>query len=501
MQARVRQAAAPRKEKDEREVEQAIDSALAKAPPSRASQRRGGNGAAPPGEDGAVPPGEDTAESPPEYRFEAPRIALELGPSWREHTRHTVGMGWFRRARQGQLWDRDPNGVAVRNVLRATCYEPGAMIRAKSGTGTASIAKELADECNAPPELWDAGEVIGLPSGDCFDLVAGERRAATADEFISHRVAVDPEQGEPTLWLRVLREAVAGLREPEAVVAWLRWWCRHTLERHCDPEIALFQYGPAGSGKSTIADGWTDLTGTYATRVAGERFAPRGFSSHSQWIAMLAGRRLVRVPELPDGARWDTATLNGLVSGEVMEANLMRCNSVNFISTCKVWITGNHRPVAPPGSGLWRRLRVWECLTPHERPDDSLRRELRSESGRILAWALAADREQPECPSELRTAVERYRSDVSRHSHWFEEHVVEEPGAFLPGGDLRARYDRWCCEENEAPMSPHEFNRTLAERFPGARSEREYVTLSDGARRRVRGWRGLRFPRTDPSAA
>ena len=497
MQARVRQAATPREEKDEREVEQAIDSALAKAPPC-APRRRGGNGAAPPGEDAAeLPPesGKDAVESPPEYRFEAPHIALELGPSWRKHSRHTVGMGWFRRARQGRLWDRDPNGIAVRNALRGTCYGPRATIRAKSGTGTTSIAKELADECNAPPELWDAGEVIGLPSGDVFDLASGERRGARVDEFVSQRVAVDPAEGEPTLWLTVLREAVAGLREPEAVMAWLRWWCRHTLEHNCDPEIALFVFGPPESGKSTIADTWTDATGSYSMRVSGERFAPRGFPGHSQWIAMLAGRRLVRVPELPDGARWDVATLNCLISGEVVEANLMHHNSINFLSTAKIWITGNHRPVAPPGSGLWRRLRVMQCLVPHEHRDETIRRRLRGESARILGWGLSAPREQPECPRELIDACESYRHEVAPSLEWFTEYVQADrrPDAFVTGGDLRASYAAWCQAADEPQMLPAAFNLAMREAFPHSERVRRRVDRGDGGEARPWVWTGVRL--------
>ena len=446
-----------------------------------------------PGANGAHPGGAADADTDRPARFTPPELAVFLRDRWRDSLAYSVGAGWFLRASSGGLWDRDPHAHGVRTRIRATCTGPGAELRATKGASTAAIAFELGDELAVPVEAWDAGEVVGLPAGDCVDLVTGERRAARPEERVSRGVSVDPEEGPPELWLDVLGQAVARLREPEAVIAWFRWWCRHTLERNCDHEIVLFMYGPPGCGKSTIADVWCDIAGSYATRVAGERLAPRGYAGHSQWIAGLTGIRLVRVPELPEGTRWDVATLNSLSSGEVMEANRMRENSMTFRSTSKLWITGNHRPTAPHGSGIWRRLRVLECLTPHEVPDPTVRVRLHAEAGRILAWALGADREQPECPAELRNAAERYRSDVSRHSLWFDEHIVEDAQAFVPGGELRARYERWCRDEGETPMGSPEFNRSLAERFPGARSMRRWVKRDGGGSVQVRGWLGVRL--------
>ena len=103
--------------------------------------------------------------------------------------------------------------------------------------------------------------MLGLPDGRVVDLSTGEIRDAIRDERVYQRLAVVPEPGEPSEWLRVLDETFAELAQPDRVIAYLRWWFRYSLGVSCYDESILFLQGAPSSGKSTICDLITYIAG------------------------------------------------------------------------------------------------------------------------------------------------------------------------------------------------------------------------------------------------
>ena len=80
---------------------------------------------------------------------------------------------------------------------------------------TRDVAAELADELDIGMGAWNGADVLGLPDGRVVDLGTGEIRAAERAERVYQRLAVVPEPGEPSEWLRVLGETFAALAQPE----------------------------------------------------------------------------------------------------------------------------------------------------------------------------------------------------------------------------------------------------------------------------------------------
>ena len=393
---------------------------------------------------------------------------LARDAEWQKSMAHTIGAGWFlREATDCGLWARDPNGTAVRNRIRAVTTGNNEA-RARDSLRTREIERELADELDVPLNEWDAGDVVGLPDGRVLNLADGAVTMAP-DARISMRLAVAPERGEPVIWLRVLAEAFGELFEPEIVIAWFRWWCRYSLGTSCAAEVIVFLFGPPGSGKSTIADTWALIVGDYGATVDGSRLVGDS-TGHSQWLAGLRGARVVRINELPDRGRWDAARLNALASGETIEANRMRENSVEFRSVSKVLVTGNHRPRAASGSGFWRRIRMIECRHAPAEPDSTLKEKLRAEGGRILRWALAAPAEQPPVPSEVTAVVQRYRDDSDPLADWLAACVTEDGNAYEPVRALRESYEQWSRAEGQEPIQARTFGTLLTERFGDKRA-------------------------------
>ena len=391
--------------------------------------------------------------------LDAKRTALYLASKWDGAVAHTCGLGWLVSG-SGGLWDHDPNGVTVRNRIRRAVTQSG-MVR--YAVKTRDVAVELADELDIGMDQWNGAEVLGLPDGRVLDLRTGETRNGNRDERVYQRLAVVPEPGEPRDWLRVLGETFADLAQPERVTAYVRWWFRYSLGVSCADESILFMQGPPGSGKSTICDLWTYIAGDYAATREGKRLAGHG-NQHTQWLAGLLGKRLVRVGELPDGGRWDTGPINALASGETIEANRMRQDSIEFQSVSKLLITSNHKPSANAQSGLFRRLRVVECRHVADPPDEGLKARLRLEAGRILRWVLDAG-ERPAVPADIRNAGAAYRAESDVLGDWFDARAVLDPNGLTPSSALWDDYVKWCDATKADQLRKRRYETLLTEKF------------------------------------
>ncbi len=156
---------------------------------------------------------------------------------------------------------------------------------------------------------------------------------------------------------------------------YLQEWCGAALTGDCRDEAMLFLYGQRGSGKSTFVETIAACFGSHGATVSGSRVAKES-NQHAQWLAGLAGKRLVYVHELPDGGRWQSEYINTLIDGGMLEANRMRQDSINFKSVSHVIATGNHRPNAPSSDGIWRRLRIVQFQNVPEQPDTDLKTDL-----------------------------------------------------------------------------------------------------------------------------
>ena len=411
--------------------------------------------------------------------LDAKRIALSLAGEWRATAAHTVGIGWFVRAAVESIWSEDLNGVCVRNRIRQAITDPTGP--AKATTKTHEVERELRDELDAAADRWDTdGNVLGLPHGRVWDVAAGRSREAGAGEWVSKRLGATPEPDEPATWLRHLHEVFAASNQREQLIEWLRWWLRYSLGVSCDDESFLFFAGPPGTGKSTIAETWIAAVGDYGTVRSGDRLAGDR-PDHKQWLAGLHGKRVVLVGELPSGGRWDTANINALVSGEILEANRMRQNSMTFRSVSKPLITGNHRPTAPAGSGLWRRQRLLECRTRPEVPDNQRRARLEHEHGRILSWALSGGLDRPAVPETVEAAVAQYRVEADRLGAWLEERVEIDADAYETVRATWDSYSQYCMDAKAEPVSHQQFGREMTERFGAS-----VVTKPGGKPTRVR---------------
>ena len=373
---------------------------------------------------------------------------------------YTAGRGWFRRI-TGGLWRPDPQALA----LRARVQDLIDRRLAKSGTRARFVVETMEPAFAIDSDRWDADpHLAGLPNGRALDLRTGEIIDA-GDAFITRQLAVVPERGEPTAWLSFLEETFSLTGETDRAIAWLQWWLRRSLSGDCRDESFVYLFGPRGTGKSCLYETWQHVAGEYAATVPGERFtSQRG--THRQWLANLAGARVVIVNELPERGRWQTPDLNALVSGEPITANFMRQGDFTFRSQAHVIVIGNHRLRVSAQSGFWRRLRLLECRHVPSAPDDRLKERLRAEAGRILRWVLDGPEAQPTKPAGMDANARTYMEEADHFAAWLNECVEIDANGFETFRKLHESYESWAKREGiDPPMKARTLGTKLTEQF------------------------------------
>ena len=311
-----------------------------------------------------------------------------------------------------------------------------------------SIIAHVAEHRAAPINTFDADPLlVAFPDGTVMDAATWTRRPATREDRITKTLAAAPSDEPSRLWADFVFEALAHYPEDrrDEIAAYMQEWCGVAMTGSCIDETFLFLWGTLGAGKGTFSETLCAMLGEYGTTVAGERIAGER-NEHRQWMAGLAGKRFVLINELPARGRWRSDDLNKLVSGEFIEANLMRQNSFHFRSQAHLLVVANTQPSANAASGIWRRIRQVEFRHKPQEVNTRLKEELLDDLPGIVAWALEGLRRWverghlPEAPQAIREGVERYANASDPVAEFVSEHTSPSPGNRIEVNTLFAAY-------------------------------------------------------------
>ena len=401
----------------------------------------------------------DGAESRPDKGgIDAGEAAMLLAPSMAGRFMFATGRGWFCRASEAALWRPADDATMLDRLQRTATWWT-----CKRGTRTSAILSELTGPLRVDGALLDADDwTCGLPDGRVLDLRTGTVRAAVEADRITMALRAVPEPGDPLVWLKVLRDTFAYMDEPEAVLAYFRWWIRHSLTGDCSAQRMAFLHGQSGTGKNTVADALLFMVDDYgqaipAVHVVGKR------DSHRAWIAQCDRKRFVLVGDLPPNGSW-SAELHDMVGGADLNANFMRQNHFTFRSRAHVLATGNDAPRGQ--AGIWRRLAQYECRNMPTKPDTALKEKLQAEAGRILQWAIDAPIQEPTMPVELRLAAEAVRDEQDPVRAWIRETWKGDPLGLTVSTAMFERYHmRFTAVPDREQLTENAFGRLLTGEF------------------------------------
>jgi putative DNA primase/helicase len=360
--------------------------------------------------------------------------------------------------------------------------------RAMSAAGVTGIARLAQSDpaVVAHFDMLDADPwLLNTPAG-AIDLRTGELTAPDPAKLVTRSTSCPlGTLGDSELWDTFLADTF-GL--DEELVGYLRRVVGYSAVGLVGPHILPFAFGSGGNGKGVFLESVAGVLGDYATTAPVGFLMTQQHSGHETEIARLAGARMVICSEVNEEDHFDEAKVKMLTGGDTLTARFMRQDHFTFSPTHQLWLMGNHKPaVKSGGRSFWRRLRLIPFV--HEVPEDKMVDDLQGilvgEHGpAILAWIVAGAVEYAKSglgdPEAVRAATKEYAADQDTITKFVAElcHVHVKTKV----SDIRDEYERWCFNEDEAPVSGKKLTQELSRKFDVGQarssSNRHYTNIA-----------------------
>ncbi len=437
-------------------------------------------------------------------------LCTDLGNARRLVERHghdllyTGALGWL--VWDGRRWSCDDTGEAERRAKDAVRSIRDEVRRLTEG-GEANAADELwkwalksqgsarldaiLRLARTEPEIAARGGefdkdpwLLNVLNGT-LDLRTGDLRPHRRDDLLTKLVPVgfDPKAEAPQ-WRRFLEEVQP---DPEAR-GFLARYAGYCLTGEMGEQVFAVHHGGGSNGKGVYSDMLLAVLGDYAGVTPFATFVQRRPDAPTNDLAALRGARLVVASEPNEGMRLDEGTVKAITGEDPITARYHYKEFSTFYPTCKLVLTGNHRPrIRGTDHAMWRRVLLVPWPVTVTTRNKNLRRHLREELPGILRWAvegcLAWQREGLCAPRVVRAAVEEYREAEDHVGRFIADRCQLGSDLVISSKDLRSAYGAWAEEDGENVLSAKAFGSRL--------TTRGLTPVKDVAGLRGRGWRGI----------
>lgn len=252
----------------------------------------------------------------------------------REHEGYAFGLGEWQRYSNG-VWSRSPEARVKK--LTAEIVDTA---KPEGIKPTASIVNSVAEltkyKVFVDDDLWDADPDILVCENGALHIPTGKLREHSRSHYATSAVpyAFDACAKAPA-WKFLLAGTV-----PDAA-DFLQEFAGYALTTDTLHEIALWLYGPPGSGRSTF------LTGLEATLGARTGILGLADLERSQFaLANVAGKTLMTATEQPSSYLASTNVLNALISGETIQVERKFRDPYEITPRAKLAWAMNELPVS-----------------------------------------------------------------------------------------------------------------------------------------------------------
>jgi putative DNA primase/helicase len=414
--------------------------------------------------------------------------------------RFTGAMGWL--VWDGRRWRRDETGEAERrakDTVRAIWDEirgedPDDDERvtkwAVKSQGAARIEAML-KLARSEPELSTRDEefdrdawLLNVLNGT-IDLRTGELRPHRREDLLTKLVPVayDPAATAPR-WLAFLEQVQP---DPDAR-GFLARYAGYCLTGEMGEQVFAVHHGGGSNGKGVYSDTLLAVFGDYASVTPYATFVQRRPDAPTNDLAALRGARLVVASEPNEGMRLDEGAVKSITGEDPVSARFHYREFFTYRPTCKLILTGNHRPrIRGTDHAMWRRVLLVPWPVTVTKPDKDLRRRLREELPGILRWivegCLAWQRDGLRPPAVVRAAVDEYREAEDHVGRFIADRCALGSDLVVSAKDLRASYELWVESEGEEAFSAKALGARLTDR--GIRAVKDVAGI------RGRGWQGI----------
>lgn len=310
-----------------------------------------------------------------------------------------------------------------------------------------------------PDDIWDADPDYLVCRNGALYIPTRTLEAHRPELYATSGVNYDYNPKKTALaWTTFLLD-LAENTSP-AVVGFLQEFAGYGLTTDTSHEIAVWLYGPPGSGKSTFLTGLEAMLGSRAGLLGLADIERSQFA-----LADLPGKTLAIATEQPSDFIASTHKLNAIISGESITVDRKFRDAIKITARCKLAWAMNELPrVSDPNSGLFRRVKVVEFpVIPESRRNPNLKEDIKTEGAGILNWALEGldrlrSRGRFDVPPEVSEATQHFKDNNDIPARFVEERCVT--GLDRDGNPYRVQtsqlysaYKNWCIESGHRPQS------------------------------------------------
>jgi putative DNA primase/helicase len=245
---------------------------------------------------------------------------------------------------------------------------------------------------------------------------------------------------------------------PDAAdVELLRCFSGYILMPDCRHEAALVSYGPAETGKGTVATG---IHAALGDQLVTNMSLSQLSDPNNKNLAKLAGAALNLSSEL-DAIEVSSENFKQLVSGEGLDADRKFKDSISLRSSCKLWFSANHLPRFHKGTDAeLRRLHFLRFDRKAPQRDETLKERIEAERDGVLIFmldglrTLLSTRKFPKPSERSNETKERFSLQNDPIKAFVEAQCKLGPEFKIPKTQLFNAYANFC-EANGIPCEPN----------------------------------------------
>jgi len=364
----------------------------------------------------------------------------ELADRWKErHPQTKYALGEWRRYTAGHWPATSPDEIQgeIKAVVVAA-KKDGIRPTANMVNSVTALAKLDVFE---PDAGWDADPDLLVMANGTLQLSAQDLRAHDPEDRITTALgfAYDPAAECPT-WRKFLAAVV-----PEAS-DFLQEFAGYAITTDTRHEVAVWLYGPPGSGKSTFVEGLLAMLGTRAGQLGLADIERSSFA-----LSNLPGKTLMVATEQPADFIRSGHILNAIISGESINVDRKFRDMIKITPRAKLcWALNDLPRIAEAGSGLFRRVKVVAFPPMEESARDPFVKEaIKAEGAGILNWAIEGlqrlnARGRFEIPACVKTATDDFQAKNDIPALFIAECCVTGKEYRVRPNELYAAYKAWC---------------------------------------------------------